>query len=207
MLIYYAKTNENQIWLYFVNNTGKTITSISWVVTVNGVDDVFELNCHDSFENSNRIYRYHFNTRYADFDYASVHIESVAVRFQDGTVQENVELKEGGYRILQACVDADRRKSTPYYQEDGGCYVATAVYGSYDCPQVWTLRRYRDYTLAKTWYGRAFIHTYYAISPTLVKWFGHTEWFKRMWKGKLDRMVASLNAAGVEDTPYKDCNW
>ncbi|NLX93020.1 MAG: hypothetical protein GXZ02_03995, partial [Clostridiales bacterium] len=43
-------------------------------------------------------------------------------------------------------------------QGTGGCYVATAVYGSYDCPQVWTLRRYRDYTLAETWYGRAFIH-------------------------------------------------
>ena len=28
-----------------------------------------------------------------------------------------------------------------------GCYVATAVYGSYDCPEVWTLRRYRDDTL------------------------------------------------------------
>jgi hypothetical protein len=89
----------------------------------------------------------------------------------------------------------------------GGCYVATAVYGSYDCPQVWTLRRYRDYTLAETWYGRAFVHTYYAISPTLVKWFGHTEWFKNMWKGKLDRMVAELNADGVEDTPYEDRNW
>lgn len=89
----------------------------------------------------------------------------------------------------------------------GGCYVATAVYGSYDCPQVWTLRRFRDYTLAETWYGRAFIHTYYAISPTLVKWFGHTEWFKKMWKGKLDRMVANLKADGVEDTPYEDKVW
>lgn len=89
----------------------------------------------------------------------------------------------------------------------GGCYVATAIYGSYDCPQVWTLRRFRDYTLAETWYGRAFIRTYYAISPTLVKWFGHTEWFKKMWKGKLDRMVANLNAEGVEDTPYVDQEW
>lgn len=89
----------------------------------------------------------------------------------------------------------------------GGCYVATAVYGSYDCPQVWTLRRFRDYTLAETWYGRAFIRTYYAISPTLVKWFGHTEWFKKMWKGKLDHMVANLKADGVEDTPYEDRNW
>lgn len=89
----------------------------------------------------------------------------------------------------------------------GGCYVATAVYGSYDCPQVWTLRRYRDYTLAETWYGRAFIRIYYAISPTLVKWFGRTNWFKNLWKGKLDRMVKKLNAAGVENTPYSDRRW
>lgn len=88
-----------------------------------------------------------------------------------------------------------------------GCYVATAVYGSYDCPQVWTLRRYRDYTLAETWYGRAFIRAYYAISPTLVKWFGKTTWFKKMWKGKLDRMVADLQEKGFESTPYDDRIW
>ena len=92
-------------------------------------------------------------------------------------------------------------------QNSGGCYVATAIYGSYDCPQVWTLRRYRDYTLAETWYGRAFIHTYYAISPTLVKWFGKTEWFNNLWKPILDKMVERLNRDGVEDTPYSDRNW
>lgn len=92
-------------------------------------------------------------------------------------------------------------------RNSGGCYVATAVYGSYDCPQVWTLRRFRDYTLAVTWYGRAFIRTYYAISPTLVKWFGHTAWFKNMWRGKLDRMVAKLQSDGVESIPYIDREW
>lgn len=92
-------------------------------------------------------------------------------------------------------------------QTSGGCYVATCVYGSYDCPQVWTLRRYRDYTLAKKWYGRAFIRTYYAISPTLVKWFGHTEWFKNMWKPQLDNMVNKLNTNGFENTPYQDKRW
>ena len=91
--------------------------------------------------------------------------------------------------------------------KSGGCYVATAVYGSYDCPEVWTLRRYRDNTLASTWYGRAFIKTYYAVSPTLVKWFGNTNWFKNMWKPTLDRMVAKLNNNGVEDTPYDDLRW
>ena len=89
----------------------------------------------------------------------------------------------------------------------GGCYVATAVYGSYNCPQVWTLRRYRDYTLAQTWYGRAFISTYYAVSPTLVKWFGHKDWFRNMWKPTLDRMVRKLNNSGVENTPYNDRKW
>lgn len=88
-----------------------------------------------------------------------------------------------------------------------GCYVATCVYGSYDCPEVWTLRRYRDNTLASTWYGRTFIHIYYAISPTLVKWFGKREWFKKTWKGKLDKMVAKLQAEGVENTPYNDKPW
>ncbi len=92
-------------------------------------------------------------------------------------------------------------------ESKGGCYVATAVYGSYDCPQVWTLRRYRDNTLAKTWYGLLFIYFYYAVSPTLVKWFGETKWFKNMWKPKLDRMVKHLNDKGVEDTPYNDKRW
>lgn len=90
---------------------------------------------------------------------------------------------------------------------NGGCYVATAVYGSYDCPQVWTLRRYRDSTLTGTWYGRAFIRFYYAISPTLVKWFGDTNWFKKTWKQALDKMVDNLNKNGVENTPYEDKKW
>ena len=88
-----------------------------------------------------------------------------------------------------------------------GCYVATCVYGSYDCPQVWTLRRYRDYKLGTTWHGRLFIKLYYAISPTIVKLFGDKNWFKRMWKGKLDRMVDKYKKQGFEDTPYDDRKW
>lgn len=88
--------------------------------------------------------------------------------------------------------------------ETNGCYIATCVYGSYDCPQVWTLRRFRDYTLDETWYGRLFIKCYYAISPTLVKWFGETKWFRSFWKYKLDKMVTNLNRKGVNDTYYYD---
>ena len=93
------------------------------------------------------------------------------------------------------------------HSDSQGCYVATCVYGSYDCPQVWTLRRFRDNILAKSIFGRAFIRVYYTVSPTIVKWFGQARWFKRMWQGKLDRLVQKLNAQGVESTPYQDRNW
>lgn len=89
----------------------------------------------------------------------------------------------------------------------GGCYVATAVYGSYDCPEVWTLRRYRDYELSQTAAGRAFIRTYYAVSPTIVEHFGEEEWFQDMWRGPLDKMVSNLQAKGYESTPYEDIAW
>lgn len=111
-----------------------------------------------------------------------------------------------GYHEKIKAIDPSYEIPAPPSSSDG-CYVATAVYGSYDCPQVWTLRRYRDFELAESFWGRAFIKTYYAISPTLVKWFGETDWFKRMWRGKLDRMVSNLQARGFSSAPYKDRSW
>lgn len=104
-------------------------------------------------------------------------------------------------QLMQASLGTYRRTSS------GGCYIATCVYGSYDCPEVWTLRRYRDETLGSTWYGRLFIRIYYFVSPKLVKWFGKTRWFKKIWQKKLDRMVAKLQGQGVENTPYEDKKW
>ena len=101
----------------------------------------------------------------------------------------------------------DEMEPIPENTGGGGCYIATAVYGSYDCPQVWTLRRFRDHMLAKTWLGRVFIRTYYAISPTLVKWFGETKWFQAIWSGVLDKLVEKLRSKGVESTPYHDKMW
>ena len=92
-------------------------------------------------------------------------------------------------------------------KQSGGCYVATAVYGSYDCPEVWTLRRYRDYDLAKTFWGSLFIKVYYSLSPTFVKLFGNKKWFKMVFKGRLDRFVIKLRNKGYLSTPYEDQDW
>lgn len=91
-----------------------------------------------------------------------------------------------------------------YDHSSDGCYVATCVYGSYDCPEVWTLRRFRDFDLAQSLYGRAFIKLYYAVSPKIVKLFGKSHSFKAFWKKRLDKMVTALQRKGYEDTPYQD---
>lgn len=85
-----------------------------------------------------------------------------------------------------------------------GCYIASAVYGSYDCPEVWTLRRFRDYRLKRTAVGRAFVRFYYALSPGLVKRFGAVGWLRRFVRRRLDRFVKRLQAEGTADTPYTD---
>lgn len=111
-----------------------------------------------------------------------------------------VSIKEG----LNEIDKNEITDSEIYKTKENGCYIATCVYGSYDCPQVWTLRRFRDSTLDKTWYGKIFINTYYAVSLIIVKWFGKKTWFRNFWKTKLDKMVITLNDRGVADTYYKD---
>lgn len=85
-----------------------------------------------------------------------------------------------------------------------GCYIATSVYGSYDCPEVWTLRRFRDYNLANNFLGRLFIKIYYFISPSLVEIFGKRNWFQKFWRKHLDKFVMKLNNKGISDKPYID---
>ena len=85
-----------------------------------------------------------------------------------------------------------------------GCYIATCVYGSYDCPEVWTLRRFRDDIMQKSLLGKMFIRTYYATSPSIVAWFGRTRWFDKLFKFVLDPFVRALQNYGIARTPYDD---
>lgn len=162
------------------------------------------------------------NTIYSPFNFEM----SIANAFVDYYSDDDAVLKKYGYEYIKNFIIHDTNPLPKYLDivhryepsynppvksttasSSGGCYVATAVYGSYDCPEVWTLRRFRDYDLAEKWYGRAFIRTYYAISPTIVKWFGNTDWFKNMWRGTLDNMVSNLQNKGYESTPYNDREW
>ena len=115
-------------------------------------------------------------------------------------VNDDFQLKNGG-QYLELCDDYSKTKYNiykdgnvegPFEYTPSGCYVATCVYGSYDCPPVWTLRRFRDNFLSRSIFGRWFIKLYYATSPTAVRLFGNKMWFHKLFKAPLDKLVKKL---------------
>jgi len=85
-----------------------------------------------------------------------------------------------------------------------GCYIATAVYGGYDLPQVRILRRFRDQSLNATRAGRQAIRFYYRVSPGLVRRFGKRSWFTTALRPVLDLFTDALRRKGFSDFPYND---
>jgi hypothetical protein len=81
-----------------------------------------------------------------------------------------------------------------------GCYIATAVYGTYESRELWVLRRFRDETLATSSLGRVFISAYYAVSPIAVRHGGRP--LLTLSRRPLDSFVRLLLARGISDEPY-----
>jgi len=52
--------------------------------------------------------------------------------------------------------------------EKGGCFIATAAFGSIDHSSVKTLRKFRDLRLSTSYLGKLFIIIYYRISPSIA---------------------------------------
>jgi len=109
-------------------------------------------------------------------------------RHGDQTTPEAAEARRGGLeeheRFHQQVtkehnrtVDAVRGAET-----DKRCFIATAVYGGTD-PRTQQLRSYRDSSLNATWWGRALVQMYYAVSPHIVPIL--------LWSPMLRRSVAA----------------
>ena len=53
--------------------------------------------------------------------------------------------------------------------DSGGCFIATAAYGSYDSSIVIELREFRDLYLKRNLLGKKFIQLYYLASPPIAR--------------------------------------
>jgi hypothetical protein len=79
----------------------------------------------------------------------------------------------------------------------GGCFIATAAYGSYLDPHVRVLRSFRDDVLARTAPGRAFIRFYYANSPPIAGYIAQHEELRAATRFALTPLVFALEYPGT----------
>ncbi len=72
----------------------------------------------------------------------------------------------------------------------GGCFIATAAYGSSLAPQVILLRTFRDRHLMTTSIGHAFVRWYYRTSPPVAEWVRQTPTLRALIRWSLWPVVA-----------------
>ncbi|HJJ22174.1 MAG TPA: copper-binding protein [Nitrosopumilus sp.] len=91
----------------------------------------------------------------------------------------------------------------PDNEENGGCLIATAAYGSELAPQVQQLRELRDNTILSTKSGTAFMtgfnQFYYSFSPTIADLEREQPIFKEIMKVTLTPMLSSLSLLNYAD--------
>ena len=74
----------------------------------------------------------------------------------------------------------------------GGCYIATAVYGSYNAPEVLILRKFRDTYLEKRKWGQSFVSFYYKYSPQIAKKLEQKRLLNKAIKFLIDKVLLSF---------------
>lgn len=73
--------------------------------------------------------------------------------------------------ICTKCETENTASKTLFYlRKKGGCFIATAIYSSYDSQQVVVLREFRDMYLLTNPVGKFFVQIYYLISPPIAQY-------------------------------------
>ena len=114
-----------------------------------------------------------------DFQSKTAHFE---LRAGDSAI---VAYYKGKPKIVQNCTIHQ------YMVASDGCFIATAVYGSYGADEVLVLREFRDRELASSGFGRFLIRVYYFVSPPIAELLEVFPSAKKPAKYVLDKIVSS----------------
>ena len=109
-----------------------------------------------------------------------------------GELDMEASLKQRYTQNLQVITTNNIAASSKTSSSGSGCYIATMVYGSYEAPEVLTLRSYRDTVLSKNSTGRLFIKCYYKYSPLFVEKFRDQKTIHRIVRTMLDSIIRRI---------------
>jgi len=89
----------------------------------------------------------------------------------------------------------------------GGCFVATAAYGSDSAEDVLVLRQFRDRYLLENAVGRAFVKTYYKLSPPIASFIADRPLLRRAVRTGLAPTVAFAGMSLAATEPERAFLW
>lgn len=78
-------------------------------------------------------------------------------------------------------------------EDKSDCFIATAVYGSYESFEVKKLQEWRDNYLSNYILGKMFIQIYYKIGPSLAKFVKTKSFLKKIFKLAIDFIIKNIN--------------
>jgi len=100
--------------------------------------------------------------------------------------------KSSGTAVRYKRTSAEAPLPAPSIGGGGGCFIATAAYGSELAPAVILLRQFRDECLLTNVPGRAFVQLYYRYSPPIAGYIAGSETLKALARGLLIPVVGVI---------------